>query len=73
MYRKLTGKEVERERASGGILGGLSPQTRDKEQNLQLTRSIANESIQQGVYEDIQEKKADKEPEVDSWKDRIKK
>lgn len=73
LYRKLTGKEIKRERASGGMLGGLSPQTGDQDQYLQLTRSIANESIQRGVYEDIQEKEIDKEPEVDSWKDRIKK
>ena len=72
LYRKLTGKEVQRGRASGGIISGLSPQAGDQEQHLQLTRSIANESIQGGVYEDIQEKN-DKEPEDDSWKDRIKK
>ncbi|NVM16087.1 MAG: DUF106 domain-containing protein [Candidatus Lokiarchaeota archaeon] len=72
LYRKLTGKEVKRARMSGGMLGGVSPQTGDQEQHLQLTRSIANESIQGNVYEDIQEKE-DKESEVDSWKDRIKK
>jgi hypothetical protein len=72
LYRKLTGKEVKRRRASGGILGGLSPQTEDQEQHLQLTRSITNESIQGGVDEDIQEEK-DEQPKVDSWKDRIKK
>ncbi|MBY9011002.1 MAG: DUF106 domain-containing protein [Candidatus Lokiarchaeota archaeon] len=72
LYRKLTGKEVKRSRASGGMLGGLSPQTGDQEQHLQLTRQIPNESMQESVVEDIQEDE-DEQAKVDSWKDRIKK
>ena len=72
LYRKLTGKDVERKRASGGVLGGFSPQKGDQEQHLQLTRPITNESIERGVVEDKQEEQDDK-PEDESWKDRIKK
>ncbi len=72
LYRKLTGKEVNRRRASGGILGGLSPQSEDQEQHLQLTRSIASESIQGDIAEDMQENNKER-PNIDSWKERIKK
>jgi hypothetical protein len=72
LYRKLTGKEVKRRGALSAILGGLSPQTGDQEQHLQLTRPIPNESMQGRVDEDIQEKEEEK-PKVDSWKDQIKK
>jgi hypothetical protein len=72
LYRKLTGKEVKRSRASGGMLGSLSPQTGDQEQHLQLTRQIPNKTIQGSVYEDIREEE-DEQAKVDSWKDRIKK
>ena len=73
LYRKLTGKDVKRNKgALGAILGGLSPQTGDQELSLQLTRSIPNESIQGSVDEDIQEKE-EQQPKVDSWKDNIKK
>jgi hypothetical protein len=71
LYRKLTGKEVKRRR-SGGILGGLSPQTEGQEQHLHLTRSIPSESIQTEVNEVIQGDEYE-QPKVDSWKDRIKK
>ncbi len=72
LYRKLTGKEVNRRRASGGILGGLSPQSEDQEQHLQLTRPITSESIQRDVAEDMQENNKE-QPNIDSWKERIKK
>jgi len=72
LYRKLTGKEVNRRRMSGGILGGLSPQSEDQERHLQLTRPIPNESIQGDVAEDMQENNKE-QPNVDSWKERIKK
>jgi len=73
LYRKLTGKEVKRNKgALGAILGGLSPQTGDQEHNLQLTRRIPNESMHGGVDEHIQEKE-EEQPKVDSWKDNIKK
>lgn len=72
LYRKLTGKEVKRRGGLGELLGGLSPQTGDQEQNLQLTRPMPNNLMQGGVDEDVQEKK-DEQPKVDSWKDHIKK
>jgi len=72
LYRKLTGKEVKRKKPLGGLLGGLSPQTGDQEQHIQLTRSIPNESIREDIEEDIQEED-DEEIKADSWKDRIKK
>ncbi|MCK4382438.1 MAG: DUF106 domain-containing protein, partial [Candidatus Lokiarchaeota archaeon] len=72
LYRKLTGKEVKRKGGLREILGGLSPQAGDQEQNLQLTRPIPYQSMQGGVDEDLVEKK-EEQPKVDSWKDHIKK
>ncbi len=72
LYRKLTGKEVKRKGGLREILGGLSPQGGDQEQNLQLTRPIPYQSMQGGVDEDLVEKK-EEQPKVDSWKDHIKK
>jgi hypothetical protein len=72
LYRKLTGKEVKRRGGLREILGGLSPQAGDQEQNLQLTRPIPYQSMQGGVDEDLVEKK-EEQPKVDSWKDHIKK
>lgn len=61
LYRKLTGKEVKRNKPS--ILGLVSPKSEDSESVIQLTRQI-NEPIQERGYVDEQE---------DSWKNRIKK
>jgi len=61
LYRKLTGKEVRRNKPS--ILGLVSPKSEDSESVIQLTRQI-NEPIQERGYVDEQE---------DSWKNRIKK
>ncbi|MHA1460062.1 MAG: EMC3/TMCO1 family protein [Promethearchaeota archaeon] len=72
LYRKLTGKDIKRKRGSGQILGGLRHQSEDQEQHLQLTRSIPNETMQMEVDEDLQEIN-EEQPDVDSWKDRIKK
>jgi uncharacterized membrane protein len=72
LYRKLTGKEVKRKGGLREILGGLSPQAGDQEQNLQLTRPVPYQSMQGGADEDLVEKK-EEQPKVDSWKDHIKK
>lgn len=61
LYRKLTGKEVKRNKPS--ILGMVSPKPEDSESVIQLTRHI-NEPIQERGYVDEQE---------ESWKNRIKK
>jgi len=61
LYKKLTGKEVKRNKSS--ILGRVSPQSEDSESIIQLTRQI-NEPIQERGYVDEQE---------DSWKNRVKK
>ncbi len=61
LYRKLTGKEVKRNKPS--ILGMVSPKPEDSESVIQLTRQI-NEPIQERGYVDEQE---------ESWKNRIKK
>lgn len=68
LYRKLTGKEVKRSRASRGMLGG---QTEDQGQIFQLTREIPNDSIQEEVIEDIRDEEGEGSKN-DSWKDRIK-
>lgn len=72
LYRKLTGKEVKRNKASRGMLGGLSPQSEGEEQYLQLTREIPNESRQEEVIKEIREEEGERS-KTDSWKDRIKK
>ncbi len=61
LYRKLTGKEVKRNKPS--ILGMAAAKSGDSESNFQLTRQI-NEPIQDRGYVDEQE---------DSWKNRVKK
>ena len=68
LYRKLTGKEVKRSRASRGMLGG---QTEDPGQIFQLTREIPNESMQEEVIEEIRDEEGEPSKN-DSWKDRIK-
>jgi len=61
LYKKLTGKEVKRNKPS--ILGMAASKSGDSESNFQLTRQI-NEPIQERGYIDEQE---------DSWKSRVKK
>jgi hypothetical protein len=61
LYRKLTGKEVKRNKPS--IIGMASSKSGDSENNFQLTRQIS-EPIQERGYVDEQE---------ESWKDRVKK
>ena len=61
LYRKLTGKEVKRDKKS--ILGRVSPKSEDSESIIQLTRQI-NEPIPEREFVDEQE---------DSWKNRVKK
>jgi hypothetical protein len=68
LYRKLTGKEVKRSRASRGMLGG---QIEDPEQIFQLTREIPNDSMQEEVIEEIRDEEGEPSKN-DSWKDRIK-
>ena len=68
LYRKLTGKEVKRSRASRGVLGG---QPEDEGQIFQLTREIPNESMQEEVIEEIRDDEGEPSKN-DSWKDRIK-
>ncbi|MHA2289349.1 MAG: EMC3/TMCO1 family protein [Promethearchaeota archaeon] len=72
LYRKLTGKQVKRDRASRGMLGGLFPQTGEQEQYLQLTREIPQEPLQEEVFEDTPEEKGESSTS-DSWKERLKK
>ena len=71
LYRKLTGKEVKRSGTLGGLLGTFSHQT-EEQINLQLTKSIPQESADEINREKIQDKDFE-EQQVDSWKDRIKK
>jgi hypothetical protein len=61
LYRKLTGKEVKRDKPS--IIGMASSKSEESESIIQLTRQV-NEPIQERVYVDKQE---------DSWKNRVKK
>ena len=70
LYRKLTGKEEKRKKASKEILGMLSPESGNQSGNLQLTRPIPNRSPR-----DVDSQKEDSNDlsESDSWKDRIKK
>jgi hypothetical protein len=71
LYRKLTGKEVKGSGVLGGLLGTFSHQT-EEQVNLQLTRSIPQESADEINGEEIQDKDFE-EPKVESWKNRIKK
>ena len=66
LYRKLTGKEDKRKKASKEILGMLAPESGNQQGNLQLTRPIPDRpSLEQGEI--------DEQPKSDIWKDRIKK
>ena len=66
LYRKLTGKEDKRKKASKEILGMLSPESGNNQGNLQLTRSIPNKPLPE-------QEEIDGQPTDDTWKDRIKK
>ncbi|MBY8980521.1 MAG: DUF106 domain-containing protein [Candidatus Lokiarchaeota archaeon] len=66
LYRKLTGKEDKRKKASKEILGMLSPESGNQQGNLQLTRPIPN-----GLPPEQGE--IDEQPTGDTWKDRIRK
>ncbi len=66
LYRKLTGKEDKRKKASKEILGMLSPDSGSQGNNLQLTRPIPNRPPPQ-------QEDSDGQPKNDMWKDRIKK
>jgi len=72
LYRKLTGKEDKRRKASKEILGMLSPESGSQQGNLQLTRPIPNRlpAVDDTVGE---QEDGYGEPESDTWKDRIKK
>ncbi|MFX0075009.1 MAG: EMC3/TMCO1 family protein [Candidatus Hermodarchaeota archaeon] len=72
LYRKLTGKDVERKKALGGMLGGFSPQAGGQEQHLELTRKIPSEEMQEQVMESL-DKDDQEQSKADSWKERIKK
>ena len=69
LYRKLTGKQVKRDRISRTMLGGLYPQTGDQEQYIHLTREIPNEPMP----EDGIEEEKNKASSSDSWKHRLNK
>ena len=66
LYRKLTGKEDTRKKASKEILGMLSPGSGSQQGNLQLTRPIPNRLPPE-------QEESDGHPNSDTWKDRIKK
>jgi len=66
LYRKLTGKEDKRKKASKEILGMLSPESGNNQGNLQLTRTIPNKPLPE-------QEEIDGQPTGDTWKDRIKK
>ena len=71
LYRKLTGKEDKRKKASKEILGMLSPDSGSQGGNLQLTRPIPNRSLPE--YDaDGEKEDSDLQPKNDSWKDRMK-
>lgn len=72
LYRKLTGKEDKRKRASKEILGMLSPGSGHQSGNIQLTRPIPNRLPRDDVVDGKQED-SDRQPKSDSWKDRIQK
>ena len=71
LYRKLTGKEDKRKKASKEILGMLSPGSGSQEGNLQLTRPIP---IRPPPVVDTDSEPEDsyEQPKSDTWKDRIK-
>ena len=71
LYRKLTGKEDKRKKASKEILGMLSPGSGNQQGNLQLTRPIPDR-ILSDYDADNEQEDSDGQPKSDSWKDRIK-
>ena len=71
LYRKLTGKEDKRKKASKEILGMLSPGSGSQEGNLQLTRPIPIRPPPV-VETDGEQEDSYGEPKSDTWKDRIK-
>ena len=71
LYRKLTGKEDKRKRASKEILGMLSPGSGYQQDNIQLTRPIPNR-LPSYDEADGEQEDSDGRPKSDSWKDRIK-
>ena len=71
LYRKLTGKEDKRKKASKEILGMLSPGSGSQEGNLQLTRPIPIRSPPV-VDTDGEPEDSYEQPKSDTWKDRIK-
>jgi len=66
LYRKLTGKEDKRKKASKEILGMLAPESGNQQGNLQLTRPIPDRPLPE-------QEEIDEQPKSDIWKDRIKK
>ncbi|TET04204.1 MAG: hypothetical protein E3J90_01380 [Promethearchaeota archaeon] len=72
LYRKLTGKEDKRKKASKENFGMLSPESGDQQGNLQLTRPIP---IKSPPVVDADGEQEDRygQPKSDTWKDRIKK
>ncbi len=72
LYRKLTGKEDKRKKASKENFGMLSPESGDQQDNLQLTRPIP---IKSPPVVDADGEQEDRygQPKSDTWKDRIKK
>jgi len=71
LYRKLTGKEDKRKKASKEILGMLSPGSGSQQGNLQLTRPIPIRPPP-GVDTDGELEDSYGQPKNDTWKDRIK-
>ena len=72
LYRKLTGKEDKRKKASREILGMLSPQSGNQQGNIQLTRQIPDRPLRDDISDGVQED-SEGQPKSDSWKDRIQK
>jgi len=66
LYRKLTGKEDKRKKASKEILGMLAPESGNQQGNLQLTRPIPDRPA-------LEREEIDEQPTSETWKDRIKK
>jgi len=72
LYRKLTGKEDKRKKASKEILGMLSPESGSQLGNLQLTRPIPNRLPRDDDVDGEQED-SNRQFNSNSWKDRIQK
>lgn len=72
LYRKATGKEVKRKKASREILGMLSPDSGYQQGNIQLTRPIPNRPPRDDDSDSGQDDNYG-QPKNDSWKDRIQK